>query len=400
MYDVIVVGAGIVGLATARELALRRPRLRLAVVEKESRVAAHQSGHNSGVIHSGLYYRPGSLKARACVAGAAKLIAYCEERGIPYRLVGKLIVATTPDEVPRLLELYRRGQANGVQGLELLSAEEIREREPAVTGVRAIWSPRTGIVDFARVTEAFADDVRAAGGELFLGHEVIGFQRRNGRIGIETTGGFFEARFVVSCAGLYSDRLARLSGGRADPAIVPFRGDYYVLRSERRCLVRTNIYPVPDPRFPFLGVHFTPRLDGSVWLGPNAVLAFAREGYRKTDVSWRDLAETLRYPGFRRLALRYWKVGLQELWRDFSKRAFLRDLRRFVPELEEDDLLPGPSGVRAQALSLDGELVDDFVLDRQPGILHVRNAPSPAATSSLEIARLIVDELEGELPDR
>jgi len=398
MFDVIVIGAGIVGLATAREILLRRPRLRLAVIEKEARVATHQTGHNSGVIHSGLYYRPGSLKARACVAGAAKLIRYCDERGVPYQLIGKLVVATSPDEVPRLLELYERGQKNGVQGLELLTAEQIREREPNVTGVRAIWSPRTGIVDFARVAEAFAEDVRLAGGEILFERTVLAFQRRNGRIGIETTGGFYEARFVVVCAGLHSDRLARLSGGRPDPAIVPFRGDYYVLRAERRHLVRTNVYPVPDPRFPFLGVHFTPRMDGSVWLGPNAVLAFAREGYRKTDVDLRDLMETLRYPGFRRLALRYWRVGLQELWRDLSKRAFLRDLRRFVPELDEEDLVPGPAGVRAQALSLDGQLIDDFVLERQPGIVHVRNAPSPAATSSLEIARLIVDDIERELP--
>ncbi|MCS7255094.1 MAG: L-2-hydroxyglutarate oxidase [Thermomicrobium sp.] len=398
MFDVIVIGAGIVGLATAREILLRRPRLRLAVIEKEARVATHQTGHNSGVIHSGLYYRPGSLKARACVAGAAKLIRYCDERGVPYQLIGKLVVATSPDEVPRLLELYERGQKNGVQGLELLTAEQIREREPNVTGVRAIWSPRTGIVDFARVAEAFAEDVRLVGGEILFERTVLAFQRRNGRIGIETTGGFYEARFVVVCAGLHSDRLARLSGGRPDPAIVPFRGDYYILRAERRHLVRTNVYPVPDPRFPFLGVHFTPRMDGSVWLGPNAVLAFAREGYRKTDVDLRDLMETLRYPGFRRLALRYWRVGLQELWRDLSKRAFLRDLRRFVPELDEEDLVPGPAGVRAQALSLDGQLIDDFVLERQPGIVHVRNAPSPAATSSLEIARLIVDDSERELP--
>ena len=398
MFDVIVIGAGIVGLATAREILLRRPRLRLAVIEKEARVATHQTGHNSGVIHSGLYYRPGSLKARACVAGAAKLIRYCDERGVPYQLIGKLVVATSPDEVPRLLELYERGQKNGVQGLELLTAEQIREREPNVTGVRAIWSPRTGIVDFARVAEAFAEDVRLVGGEILFERTVLAFQRRNGRIGIETTGGFYEARFVVVCAGLHSDRLARLSGGRPDPAIVPFRGDYYILRAERRHLVRTNVYPVPDPRFPFLGVHFTPRMDGSVWLGPNAVLAFAREGYRKTDVDLRDLMETLRYPGFRRLALRYWRVGLQELWRDLSKRAFLRDLRRFVSELDEEDLVPGPAGVRAQALSLDGQLIDDFVLERQPGIVHVRNAPSPAATSSLEIARLIVDDIERELP--
>ncbi|MCS7051026.1 MAG: L-2-hydroxyglutarate oxidase [Thermomicrobium sp.] len=398
MFDVLIVGAGLVGLATAREIMSRRPRLKLAVVDKESAVATHQSSHNSGVIHSGLYYRPGTLKARACVAGAAKLIRYCDAQGIPYRLVGKLVVATTPDEVPRLLELYRRGQANGVQGLQLLSAEEIREHEPAVTGVRAIWSPRTGIVDFGRVAEALARDVLTAGGDILLGREVLRFRRRNDVVRVETSGGDLEARFVVVCAGLYSDRLARASGGAPDPAIVPFRGDYYVLRPERRSLVRMNVYPVPDPRFPFLGVHFTPRLDGSVLLGPNAVLAFAREGYRRSDVCWQDLWETLSYPGFRRLAQRYWRVGIAELWRDFNKRAFLRELRRFVPELEEDDLLPGPSGVRAQALTRDGQLVDDFVIERQEGIVHVRNAPSPAATSCLEIARLLVDDIEAALP--
>ncbi len=397
MFDVVIIGAGLVGLATAREVLLRHPRLKVAVFEKESRVAAHQSGHNSGVIHSGLYYRPGSLKARACVTGAAKLKIFCEEHDIPYRMVGKLVVATTPDEVPRLLELYRRGQANGVEGLQLLTAEEIREREPAVTGIRAIWSPQTGIVNFVRVAEALADDVRSAGGELFFRHTVLSFHPRNGLMGLETTGGHYEARWVIVCAGLYSDRLARASGGGPDPAIVPFRGDYYLLRPERSCLVRTNVYPVPDPRFPFLGVHFTPRLDGSVLLGPNAVLAFAREGYHRTAVCWRDVTETLSYPGFRALARKYWRVGLSEFWRDVSKRAFLRELRRFVPELEEDDLLPGPSGVRAQALSRDGQLIDDFVIERQRGIVHIRNAPSPAATSCLEIARLIVNDLEADL---
>lgn len=396
-FDVLVIGAGLVGLATARELLLRFPRLHLAVLEKETRIAAHQSSHNSGVIHSGLYYRPGSLKARACVAGRAKLISYCEERGIPYRLIGKLVVATTPDEVPRLLELYRRGCANGVQGLELIGPEEIRERAPAVTGVRAIWSPATGIVDFEQVAQALADDVRQLGGEIYLQREVTAFRWRDGLVHLETSHGSFATRFAVVCAGLYSDRLARLSGGSPDPAIVPFRGDYYLLRPNSGVSIQTNVYPVPDPRFPFLGVHFTPRLDGSVWLGPNAVLAFAREGYERLRVEWRDLWETVRYPGFRRLAARYWRVGLMELWLDFSQRAFLRELRRFVPDLEEHHLLPGPAGVRAQAVSRDGQLIDDFVLDRQSNVLHVRNAPSPAATSCLEIARLIVDEIQGVL---
>lgn len=394
MFDVAVIGAGIVGLAVARELLLRRPSLRLVVLEKEHDIAQHQSSHNSGVIHSGLYYTPGSLKARACVAGAARLIRYCDEKGIPYRLCGKVVVATSPDEIPRLEELYRRGQANGVKGLRLVAAEELRELEPHVTGVRALWSPNTGIVDFADVARAYARDVCEAGGEIRTGHRVVAIRAGSrGRL-IETVAGDVEGRVIVTCAGLYADRVARLTGAPPVPQIVPFRGDYYVLRPERRHLVRGNVYPVPDPRFPFLGVHFTPRMDGAVWLGPNAVLAFAREGYRKTTVNVGELLETVRYPGFRALARRYWRTGLAELWRDLSRRAFLASLQRYVPELVEDDLLPGPSGVRAQALSPEGNLVDDFVLDRGPGVLHVRNAPSPAATSSLEIARMIADELE------
>lgn len=399
MFDVAIIGVGLVGLATAREILLRRPRLRLAVLDKEERLAAHQSGHNSGVIHSGLYYRPGSLKARACVAGRAKLVAYCEDNSIPYQLVGKLVVATTPDEVSRLLELYRRGCANGVQGLELLGPEGIREREPAVAGIRAIWSPATGIVDFTRVAESLAGDVQRGDGQLFLACRVLSIQRRESEVQIETTRGAISARFVVVCGGLESDRLARLSGGSPDPAIVPFRGDYYLLRPDSSVRIQTNVYPVPDPRFPFLGVHITPRMDGSIWLGPNAVWALAREGYRRFDVNWRDVREALTYPGFRALARRYWSVGLLEIWRDFNRRAFLRELRRFVPELEQDDLLPGPSGVRAQAVSRDGQLIDDFVIESHGRVVHVRNAPSPAATSCLEIARLLVDQLEPTLPD-
>lgn len=394
MVDVAVIGAGIVGLAVARELLLRRPTLRLVVLEKEQEIAAHQSSHNSGVIHSGLYYKPGSLKARACVAGAARLIRFCDEKGIPYRLCGKVVVATSPDEIPRLEELYRRGQANGVPGLRMVGPEELRELEPHVTGLRAIWSPRTGIVDFAQVARAYAEDVLERGGQVRTGHQVVAIHRGSCSTLIETTASDVEARTIVSCAGLYADHIARLTGAPPVPQIVPFRGDYYVLRPERAGLVRGNVYPVPDPRFPFLGVHFTPRMDGQVWLGPNAVLAFAREGYRRTTVNVAELVEAVRYPGFRKLARKYWRTGLAELWRDFSRRAFLCSLQRYIPELVEDDLLPGPSGVRAQALSPDGELVDDFVLDRQPGILHVRNAPSPAATSSLEIARMIADEVE------
>lgn len=395
-YDVAVIGAGIVGLAVGREVLQRWPRLRLVVLDKEPRIAAHQSSHNSGVIHSGLYYTPGSLKARLCVAGAAQLKRYCDEHGIPYRECGKVVVATSPEELPRLQALFERGQANGVRGLRLIGPEELREYAPHASGIRAIWSPVTGIVDYERVAHAYATDIVRAGGAIWLNHAVVGVSQRGGWTRLETTGNPVEARLVISCAGLYADRVARLSGGAPDPRIVPFRGDYYVLRPERRSLVPCNIYPVPDPRFPFLGVHFTPRMDGSVWLGPNAVLAFAREGYGRLTVRPNELLETLTYPGFQRLARRYWLTGALELWRDFSRRAFLRALQRYVPELTEDDLLPGPSGVRAQAMTRDGTLVDDFVIERQPGIVHIRNAPSPAATSSLTIAAYVADHIASE----
>jgi L-2-hydroxyglutarate oxidase len=398
--DIAVIGGGIIGLATARELLRRRPGARLVVLEKERAIGRHQTGHNSGVIHSGIYYAPGSVKAKTCVAGAALLTRYCEEKGIPYERCGKVIVALDASELPRLDELYRRGTANGVPGLEVIGPERLRELEPHVVGVRAIWSPATGIVDFARVAAAYADDVRAAGGEIRTGHQVVAIRRGARTTLVVTPRGEFEARVVVACAGLYADRVAALSGAPRPPRIVPFRGDYYVLRPERRYLCRNLIYPVPDPAFPFLGVHFTRRMDGAVWLGPNAVLAFAREGYRRTDLNPRDLAEAIAFRGFRRLALRYWRTGLDELVRDFSKRAFLKSLQAYVPELEARDLLPGPSGVRAQALADDGTLVDDFVVNHAGGVLHVRNAPSPAATSSLAIASMIADAVEAAQPAR
>jgi L-2-hydroxyglutarate oxidase len=395
-YDVVVIGAGIVGLASARELLRRHPRLRLAVLDKEPALGQHQTGHNSGVIHSGLYYAPGSLKARLCVQGARELYAYCAEKGIPAERCGKVIVAADETEVPRLEELYRRGQANGVEGLELIGPERLRELEPYCVGVRALWSPNTGIVDFGQVAAAYAADVQALGGELRLGHAVIGITLRGEAVELQTTGGALEARHLVACAGLHADRVARLTGAPAEPRIVPFRGDYWVLRPERRYLVRNLIYPVPDPAFPFLGVHFTRRLsDGAIWLGPNAVLAFAREGYRRRDLNLRDLAEVVCYRGFQRLAAKYWRAGLAELVRDFSKTAFLRALQRYVPALTAADLLPGPAGVRAQALDAAGRLVDDFVVNVQERrVVHVRNAPSPAATSSLAIGRLVADTAE------
>lgn len=393
-FDIAIVGAGIVGLATAMELLTRRPGLRVGVLDKEPAIGQHQTGHNSGVIHAGVYYAPGSLKARACVAGKAKLIRFLEEHRIPYELCGKVIVATEESELPRLHELHKRGVANGVPGLELIGPRRLRELEPHTEGIQALYSPTTGIVDFGRVARAYADEVEARGGMILPGHEVTAIERRDGAHRLVTPVGTIEAGAVITCAGVYADRVARLTGAPEHPKIVPFRGDYYVLRPERAGMVRGLIYPVPDPRFPFLGVHFTRRMDGSVWLGPNAVLAFSREGYRLRDINLRDLAEILQFPGFRKLARRYWRTGGAEMYRDVSKRAFLKALQRYMPDLRPDDLLPGPSGVRAQALAPDGSLVDDFVVDQQDGALHVRNAPSPAATSSLAIAELIADSVE------
>jgi L-2-hydroxyglutarate oxidase LhgO len=391
-YDIAIIGGGIVGLATARELALRHPSLRIALLEKEPALAQHQSGHNSGVIHSGIYYKPGSLKAQLCVAGRIAAWEYCDRNHIEYRNVGKLIVATQESEIPALEELWRRGLENGIDGMQMLDKRGIREREPYCRGVQAIFLPMTGIVDWQRVALAYADDLREAGGTLLLGHEVTGLGRRNGVTAIATTRGSVETRYAIACAGLYSDRVAKLTGGTSDPKIVPFRGDYMVLRPEMRYLVRGNIYPVPDASFPFLGVHFTPRMDGSLWLGPNAVLAFAREGYKFSDVNLAELSDAVTYPGFLRLAAKYWKIGAGEMFRDLVRSAYVKALQRYIPDLMPEDCLPGPSGVRAQAMSQDGSLVDDFVFERAEGIVHVRNAPSPGATSSLAIGRHIADD--------
>jgi L-2-hydroxyglutarate oxidase LhgO len=393
-YEVVVVGAGILGLATARELLARSPGARLAVVDKEPQIASHQTGRASGVVHRGVYYAPGSTKARLCVDGAARLLAYCEERGIPILRCGKVVVATSAEELPRLEELHRRALANGVPGAALIDASRLRELEPHVAGLRALHSPGTAVVDFTRVAAAFADDVRAAGGELLLGHEVAGLRAGGGRRVVETSGGDLEAARVVVCAGAHADRLAALSGAAPEPRIVPFRGDYLVLVPERRHLVRGLVYPVPDPAFPFLGIHTTVRPDGDVWLGPNAVLALAREGYRRRDVSLRDVREVLRSRGFRRLARRHWRVGAAETLRDFSTRLFVASARKLIPELEVEDVRPGPAGIRAQALAPDGSLLDDFVFDEAGGVVHVRNAPSPGATSSLAIAGVIADRVE------
>lgn len=392
--DLAVIGGGIVGLAVAREWLRRRPNTRLVVLEREAEIGRHQTGHNSGVIHSGIYYKPGSMKATACVAGARQLMEYCDEKGIPYRLCGKVIVATEEDELPRLEDLYQRGQANGVPGLRLIGSEELKEIEPHVVGIKAIWSPNTGIVDYSQVARAYACDIQAAGGEIRTGNEVVGIETRGSATLVTTVAGEYEVKNVVSCAGLHADRVAGLTGAPRDPAIIPFRGDYFTLPPDRRHLVRTNIYPVPDPRFPFLGVHLTPRMNGEVWLGPNAVLAFAREGYRMTTVDPGDLLDIVGNQGFRQFAQKHWRIGLEEMRRDVSRRRFLASLQKFIPELTLADLHPGPSGVRAQAISDDGGLVDDFVVNQHDGVLHVRNAPSPAATSSLQIGALIADRLE------
>lgn len=395
-FDLAIVGGGIVGLATARQLLRQRPGLRLVVLEQEAVLGAHQSSHNSGVLHAGLYYPPGSLKARLCREGKAELEGFLKEHAIPFEHPGKLVVALTPDELPRLAALRERAVANGVPGLEEIGAERIRELEPHAAGIRALWSPTTGITDFRLVVAALADDVRALGGEIHTSRRVTGISAGARERVLRTSRGSLVARDVVACAGLWADRVAALTGDPGRDRIVPFRGDYYTLTPDARPLVRGLIYPVADPRFPFLGVHFTRRIDGEVWAGPNAVLAFARTGYRRRDVSPRDLARTLGNPGFLRLARRYWRMGAVEMWRDWSKGAFLAALRRYLPELRGEQLVFGPSGVRAQALDPDGALVDDFRLGGADHILHVRNAPSPAATASLAIGR----ELAARAVDR
>jgi len=392
-YDLVVVGGGIIGLATARELRRRFPDASIMVVEKERAWALHQTGHNSGVIHSGIYYTPGSLKARLCEAGSRSMVAFCREQGVPVAVPGKLIVASTPRELPRMEPLLERGRANGLT-LRRLDPAEIREREPHLRALAGIEVPTTGVVDYRQVAAALVHLLQEAGVALRLGSEVRGFASSNGAKGREhvlRTGiGDLRAGYLVTCAGLHADRLARAAGADPGTRIMPFRGEYYELSPRARDLVRGLVYPVPDPAFPFLGVHLTRTLDGNVHAGPNAVPAASREGYTWGSVSARDLAATLAYPGWWRLARRYWRTGLQEITRSLSLRAFLADLRRLYPDVTAADLVPAPAGVRAQALGRDGRLVDDFVIAHGDRATHVCNAPSPAATASLEIARTIV----------
>jgi len=398
-YDTIIVGAGIIGLAVAREILARRPSSRMLVVEREGATGAHQTGHNSGVIHAGVYYPPGSLKAQLCVAGAASMYAYCERYGLDVQRIGKLIIAAKPQEISALDELERRAHANGVPGIRRLDAHGLRDVEPHAVGVAALHSPHTGIVDFGAVCAQMASDVRAAGGELRLHWNVASVSTAARTIRLRsTTGDEAEGARAVFCAGLWADRLARLAGAGPDPRIVPFRGGYLRLRPQRRELVRGLIYPVPDPRLPFLGVHLTPRVDGEVLLGPSALLAGARDAYSLRTVRGADVRDTVTWPGTWRMARRWWRTGLNELLLTASREAFAAEARRYVPQLRAQDLLPAFGGVRAQAVARDGRLVDDFLLSATPRAIHVRNAPSPAATSSLALAERIVDaadEIDG-----
>lgn len=389
--DLVVVGAGLIGLATTAELLRRHPALQVVVLEKEAVPAAHQSGHNSGVLHAGLYYPPGSLKARLCVEGKAAMERFAAEHALPIQVCGKVVVALGESEFGRLQELHRRGVANGVPDLRLIDRAELIELEPHAAGHRAVHSPHTAIVDFAAAARALVGVIEARGGEVRFGAQVTGIARRPGEVVVATSAGEVVPRHLISCAGLHSDRVAALGGEDPGLAILPFRGDYYTLTPDARQLCRGLIYPVPDPDLPFLGVHFTRRTDGEVWAGPNAILATKREGYRRTDLAPRELWETVRYPGFRRLARRYWRLGAQEAWRDASKGAFLRQLQRYVPAVQRNHLTFGPSGVRAQALDREGALVDDFVIRGDARTLHVLNAPSPGATASLAIGAYLAD---------
>jgi L-2-hydroxyglutarate oxidase LhgO len=394
VYDIAVIGGGIVGLSFAMQAGAQFPRLRILVLEKESGLARHQTGHNSGVIHSGVYYKAGSLKARLCVAGAREMVQFCSRHAIPHEVCGKLIVATTSEESARLDDLLARGISNGLEGLNLLEREAMLEIEPHVGGVRALHVPSTGITDYAAVTAKYAEIATAQGAEIRTNAAVCGFDK-SGKLSattvlIKTRAGDFSARYVVNCGGLYSDHLARMAGDDPQMILVPFRGEYYDLAEKRKKLVRALIYPVPDPRYPFLGVHFTRRIQGNVDAGPNAVLAFRREGYRWPDFNLKETAEVLMHPGFRAMARQHWKNGVGEFRRSLRKREFVHSCQRLVPAVRMEDMTPGGSGVRAQAVTPDGVLVDDFRFVARERFLHVLNVPSPAATASLPIGREIL----------
>lgn len=406
-YDVAIVGGGIVGMATARELMIRYPKKKFILLEKEPELAIHQTGHNSGVIHAGMYYQPGTLRAKLCVEGLKMLYDYCDEHHVPYKRVGKLIVALKNDEVLSLQSLYDRGRENNVTGLSLMTKKDIKEVEPHCQGVAALHSANTGIIDYAVVTKSFAKNFQDAGGVIATNHKVDGFSYNDSAetdsmfpVNIQSNNNpSVSCKYVVTCGGLQSDRISKLTECKSTSKILPFRGDYFVLKPHKEYLVNGNIYPLPDPRFPFLGVHFTPRMDGSVWLGPTATLAFKREGYQLTDFNMKDTMDSLTYKGFRKFLSTHWKHAAQELYNTFNIRNTVKQLQKYVPDFEVADIERGPSGVRAQALGIEGNIIDDFIFDTSEGLLgrrclHVCNAPSPAATSSLAIAKMVADRLE------
>ena len=397
-YDVTIVGAGIVGLATALKIKEKQPDLKVIVVDKEKIISAHQTGHNSGVIHSGLYYKPGSLKATNCIRGYEMLVAFCKEESVPFEICGKVVVATTQEELPLLKNLYDRGIKNGLTGLKMLDAAGIKEHEPHVTGIKGLFVPQTGIVDYKVVAEKYKEVFLRLGGKLQLGTKVVDFKNKDNQVVTITNTGEIASKMVINCAGLYSDKIANLNGNRHDVRIIPFRGEYYELKKEQQHLIKHLVYPVPDPNFPFLGVHFTRMKKGGVEAGPNAVLAYQREGYKKSDINLREMGEIIRWPGFQKVVAKYWQTGMGEFYRSYSKSAFTKALRRLVPELKKSDLIPGGAGVRAQACDKNGNLLDDFVLDEGENFIHVLNAPSPAATSSLSIgdslAEMVISKLK------
>ena len=384
-YDIVVIGAGIVGLATALKLKTQKPALRLLIIDKEQHLASHQTGHNSGVIHSGLYYKPGSLKATNCINGYQQLVNFCQDHGIAYDLCGKIVVATSKEEIPLLKNLYNRGQENGLDGLKMLNKEQLKEYEPHVNGIEGIFVPQTGIVDYKTVAAKYAELIKEKGGEIHLGEKVNDIIPATDNTTVVTNKGEYNTKLVVNCAGLYSDKVAQFTHQKLDVKIIPFRGEYYKLKEEKEYLVKNLIYPVPDPNFPFLGVHFTRMMEGGIEAGPNAVLAFKREGYKKTDINLRELGESLAWPGFQKVAKKYWKTGMGEMYRSFSKAAFTKALQKLMPEIREEDLEPGGAGVRAQACDRNGGLIDDFMILENEYAVNVCNAPSPAATSSLSI---------------